>query len=257
MSHTKLFSSLLLVLAVLFAQVGVVAAAPQTQDATPITGTVQSITTETDTNGVTTVVVTLVDDQGATQTVRLSVDTAVSLGLITLDSTTQQPVVDQTKVGQTVDVDPTTVIPDETPEESVNPISWLLGEFFHEDPSVIQGYHDDGFGFGVIAQSLWISKNVSGDASLADQILQAKQNGDYSSITLADGTPLTMPDGSVPTNWGQFKKALLNHKNNLGVIVSGHADQDNTNDSVVTQQHGNGKDKNNNGKGKDKNKNHP
>ena len=255
MSHTKLLSSVLLVLAVLFAQVGVVAAAPQTQDATPITGTIKSITTETG-NGVTTVLVTLVDDQGATQTVRLSVDTAVSLGLVTLDPTTQQPVVDETQVGQTVEVDPTTVIPDETPQESVNPISWLLGEFFHEDPSVIQGYHDDGFGFGVIAQSLWISKNVSGDASLAEQILQAKQSGDYSSITLADGTPLTLPDGSVPTNWGQFKKALLEHKNNLGFVVSGHADQDNSTDSVVTQ-HGNGKDKNNNGKGKDKNKTHP
>jgi len=257
MSHTKLLSSLLLVLAVLFAQVGVVVAAPQTQATTPITGTVQSITTETDTNGVTTVLVTLVDAQGATQTVRLSVDTAVSLSLITLDPVTQQPVVDQTKVGQTVEVDPTTVIPEQTPQESVNPISWLLGEFFGEDPSVIQGYHDDGFGFGVIAQSLWISKNVSGDASLAEQILQAKQSGDYSSITLADGTPLTLPDGSVPTNWGQFKKALLDHKINLGVVVSGHANQDSTTNPLETQQHGNGKDKNNNGKGKDKNKNHP
>jgi hypothetical protein len=259
MSSTKLFASILLVLAVLFAQVGVAMAAPQTQDATPITGTIQSITTETDTNGVTTVLVTLLDDQGATQTVHLSVDTAVTLGLVTLDPTTQEPVVDQTKMGQLVEIDPTTVIPDEsTTEEPVNPVAWLLAEFFKEDPSVIQGYHDDGFGFGVIAQSLWISKNVGGDASLAEQILQAKQNGDYSSITLADGTPLTLPDGSVPTNWGQFKKALLEHKNNLGVVVSGQANQDDSIDPLLTQkQHGNGKDKGNNGKGHDKNKNHP
>src|SRR6266542_2552305 len=100
MSSTKLLASVLLVLAVLFAQVGVVAAAPQMQDTTPITGTIQSITTETDANGVTTVLVTLTDDQGATQTVRLSVDTALSLGLVTLDPATNEPVVDETKIGQ-------------------------------------------------------------------------------------------------------------------------------------------------------------
>jgi hypothetical protein len=72
-----------------------------------------------------------------------------------------------------------------------------------------------------------------------------------------------LPDGTVPTNWGQFKKALLDKKNSLGVIVSGQADPDNSDDPLVTQQqHGNGKDKDkdnkeNKGKGKDKNNNHP
>jgi hypothetical protein len=258
MSITKLLASILLVLTVLFAQVGVVAAAPQTQETTPVTGTIQSITTETDANGVTTVLVTLMDDQGATQTVRLSVDTAVALNLVTLDPTTQEAVVDETQVGQTVEIDPTTVIPDEAPaEESVHPIAWLLAEFFGEDPSIVEGYHEDGFGFGVIAQSLWMSQNVGGDASLAGQILEAKQSGDYSSITLSDGTPLTLPDGTVPTNWGQFKKALLDKKNNLGVIVSGQADPENSTDPLLTQQHGNGKDKENKGKGRGRNHNHP
>ena len=258
MSSTKLFASVILVLAVLFAQVSIVAAAPETQDTMPVTGTIQSITTEMDANGITTVLVTLLDDQGATQTIRLSVDTAVALHLITLDPTTQEPVVDETQVGQPVEIDPTTVIPEEAPaEESVHPIAWLLAEFFGEDPSVVEAYHEDGFGFGVIAQSLWISRNVSGDASLAGQILEAKQSGDYGNITLSDGTALTLPDGTVPTNWGQFKKALSEKKNNLGVIVSGHADPENSNDSLQTQQHGNGKDKDNKGKGRDKNKNHP
>ena len=67
MSSTKLLASILLVLTVLLTQVGVVAAAPQTQDTTPVTGTIQSITTETDANRVTTVLVTLMDDQGATR----------------------------------------------------------------------------------------------------------------------------------------------------------------------------------------------
>src|SRR5690349_4564903 len=258
MTTTKLLSSLFLVLAVLFAQVGVVAAAPLTQDATPITGIVQSIITETDTNGVTTVLVTILDNGAATQTVRLSVDTAVTLGLVTLDQTTQQPVVNETQVGQAVEIDPTTVIPDQTPTEgTVHPIAWLLAKFFGEDPSVVEGYHEDGFGFGVIAQSLWMSQNVGGDASLAGQILEAKQSGDYSNILLADGTTLTLPDGTVPSNWGQLKKALLDKKNNLGVVVSGQGNPENSTDPLLTQQHGNGKDKENKGKGKDKNKNHP
>lgn len=216
MTKMKLFSSVLLVLAVLFTQVGTVAAAPQTQDTT-ITGTIQSITTETDENGVTTVLVTLADGQ----TFRLSVDTAVSLGLVTLDPTTGEPVVDETKVGTEVTIDPATVIPDE--EEDVHPIAEILGDFFGVDPSIVEGYHEDGFGFGVIAQAMWMSQSVTenGDASMAGCILDAKRNGTY-------GECFDFGDEPVPTNWGQFKKALKENKDkhNLGVIVSGHADDD-------------------------------
>lgn len=242
MNKTKVLTGLLVILAVLFMQVGNVAAAPQTQDTTPITGTVQSITTETDANGTTTVVVTLQDAQGATQTVRLSVETAVALGLVTVDPTTQQPVVDQTKVGQSVSIDPTTVVPEE-PAEEVHPVAEILADFFGEDPSVIEGYHEDGFGFGVIAQALWMSKSISGDASSAGLILEAKKSGDYSAFTL--------PDGSTPTNWGQFKKALREgkEKHNLGVVVSGHA-----NDEDSAKQNGNGKNKDKGNNGKNKNK---
>src|SRR5215208_4491234 len=194
MSNTKLLASVLLVLAVLFAQVGSVAAASPTQTTPPLTGTVQGISTETDANGVTTVLVTLLLEDQTTQTVRISTAYATELGLI--DEATQQPVPVE-NVADGLTIDPTQVIPDEEPtEESVHPIAWLLAEFFGEDPAIIEGYHEDGFGFGVIAQSLWISKNVSGNASLADQILQAKQSGDYSNIMLSDGTALTLPDGT-------------------------------------------------------------
>jgi hypothetical protein len=116
---------------------------------------------------------------------------------------------------------------------------------------------DQVFGFGVIAQALWMSRNLTedaaADADLAGLILQAKQTGDYSEFALEDG--------STPSNWGQFKKALLDKKNNLGVIVSGQADPDDSTDPLLTQQqHDNGKDrqnKDNKGQGKDKNKNHP
>lgn len=232
MFKAKLFATVLLVLTVMFAQVGNVAAASQAQETTPITGTIEDIATETDANGVTTVLVTIVDDQGASQTLRLSLETAAALNLV--DATTLE--VNQEQIGQPITIDPTTVIPDEEPtEEAVHPIAALLANFFGEDPSVINEYHEDGFGFGVIAQALWMSESINGDASAAGLILEAKRTGDYSAFEL--------PDGSSPTNWGQFKKAILQKdKKNLGVIVSGHADDD-SEESVTQQDHGNGKDK--------------
>src|SRR5512140_422396 len=106
MSKTKLLAGVLLVLAVLLAQVGTALAAPATQDTTPISGTIQSVTTETDTSNVTTVLVTFLPAGGtAYQTVRLSLDTAVLLGLVSVDPNTNTAVVDQTKIGQTVMID--------------------------------------------------------------------------------------------------------------------------------------------------------
>jgi hypothetical protein len=256
MKKTNIFITLILMFVVLFAQAGNVAAAPVAQTSTPITGTIQSITLETDTTNVTTVLVTLVDGLGATQTVRISVDTAVTLGLVTLDPTTNAPVVDSTQIGKSVTIASTTVIPDPTTtEESVSPISSLLAKFFDEDASVIAGYHNDGFGFGVIAQALWISKNLSGNASLAGDILQAKQANDFEAFFTAH--PEYLVDGeTIPTNWGQFRKALLDKKQNLGVVVSGHG---NDNNNSTQPEHGNGNGNNNgkgngNGNGNDKNK---
>jgi hypothetical protein len=254
MSKTKLLAGVLLVFMLLTAQVGVAAAAPLAQDTTPITGTIESITTETDANGVTTVLVTLTDDLGAPQIVRLSVETSVALGLVTLDPTTNEPVVDESQVGQTVEIDPTTVIPDETPEEeATHPIAALLAAFFGEDASIVNGYHEDGLGFGVIAQALWMSKNLNGDASLTEEILDVKRDKTYESFF---ETHPEYIDGTVPTNWGQFKKALLDKKNNLGVIVSGQADtetDEQLQDEQSQQKNGNGHGKEkNNGKGKGK-----
>ena len=266
MFKTKTLASILLVTMIVFAQVGTVLAAPVAQETTPpITGTIEKIEPQTDANGVTTVLVTLVGGQ----TVRISVDTAAGLNLLVLDPdtnlpvldpVTNLPVVDDTKVGQPIEIASTDIIPDEEPvEEPVHPISALLaGFFFDGDPtmaSLIDSFHngdsEEGvFGFGVIAQALWMSKSLTedqtADATLAGLILQAKRSGDYSEFTL--------PDGSTPTNWGQFKKAVSEKKNNLGIIVSGKANNDPT-DPSVQQEHGNAKNnaKNHgrsNGKGK-------
>ena len=79
MKITKFLICLLLVLAVLVAQVSVAFAAPEL-----ITGTVHSISLETNTNtAVTTVLVTLLDNE-ASQTVRLTIDSAIALGLVIL-----------------------------------------------------------------------------------------------------------------------------------------------------------------------------
>ena len=254
MFKLKSFAGLLLVVTLLFSQVGTVFAAPALQETTPITGTVTALESQTDSNGVITVLVTVEDEVGATQIVRISAQTAEDLGLGTYDETTNELVlVDPQTLTEPVTIDPTVVIVDEE-AEAVNPISTILGTFFGVEPSEVQAFHEEGYGFGVIAQAMWISKNVNGDASITNLILQAKENKDFSNILLSDGTVLTMPDGSAPQNWGQFKKALLDKKNNLGVIVSGHAEnEDGTADLTTQQDHGNGKDKNKdkgNGRGK-------
>jgi hypothetical protein len=241
MFKAKLLAGVLLV-AVLFAQVGTVFAAPVAQETTPITGTVVGLAKETDSNGVTTVLVTVQDDLGATQTYRISVETAVALGLATVDATNEVTLKDLALETEpvTVTIDPATVIVDEAPaEEPVNPVAAILASFFGVDPSVVNQYHEDGYGFGVIAQALWIAKGLNADVTTAGLILEAKTTGDYSAFVL--------PDGSTPTNWGQFKKAALGKdKKNLGIIVSGHAEPGDDTTGVTPEQHGNGKDKNKN-----------
>lgn len=231
----KLLGSILLVLTVLFAQVGIVAAAPQTQDGTvTLTGTVLEIgQPQIDENGVTTVPVKIETAEG-TQTVLVSPDVAATLTVNTPAELT---------------VNSGDVVPAEEPAEpDVHPISALLGEFFDVDPSVIDGFHngefqvgegDDAethvFGFGVIAQALWMATDSEGDSSttdidLATAILEAKQSGDYSKAA----EMLGMDPEDVPTNWGQFKKVLKDKHENLGTAVS---QSDNEN--------GKGNDKNN------------
>ena len=218
MRRSRVMPSLLLVLAMLVLQFGAVLAAPAAKTTGPITGTVESIIVDTTTNP-TTVLVTVKDSTGATQTVRLSMDDAVKLGLVTLDPTSGQPVANQNAIGTTVTIDPSTIIPDEG--EKKHPVASALAEFFSDlsgvDYDTIMQYHEDGMGFGVIAQALWMTKALEGDSDTFAAILDAKRDHDFSAITL--------PDGSTPGNWGQFMKALLSgdRKQNLGAIMSGRA----------------------------------
>ena len=286
MTRTKIVFSVLLATIFLATQFIAVGAAPAAQETTPITGTIESIVLETDTEtNTTTVVVTLTDEMGETQTVRLSIEDATTLGLVMDDGS--GPVADHSKIGTSVDINPEVVIPDEsdetTTEEAQHPVGSKLSDFFSDilgvNYDMIMEYHDEGVGFGVIAQALWMTNALTSEGEtememtpeeLFSAILDAKQNKDFSAITL--------PDGSEPTNWGQFRKAVMSDreksKENLGAIMSGRAEQQQgedetqvdlqTSPNAPDRQTGNNKDKNkdkgngkanNNGKNKDKNKN--
>ena len=271
MKRMKIISTIVLATILLATQIIAVGAAPASQDAPPITGTVETITLETDAEtGETTVVVTLTDELGETQTVRLSLEDATTLGLV-VDG---QPV-DPTTIEDPVVIDPALVIPEETgeEEEEQHPVGSAIADFFSDllgvDYETVMDYHDEGVGFGVIAQALWMTNalNKTGETEMTQDelsdlfaaILDAKQNNDYGEITL--------PDGSTPQNWGQFRKAVMHDreksKENLGAIMSGRADDGQGDETQTeTQNNGNGnnpdKDKgnngNNNGNNPDKNK---
>ena len=207
----RLLFGTILALVLVAAQVGTVFA----QEVTPInTGTVQSVALETDATGaVTAVVVTYTDGAGATQTVSLTLADATAQGLVSTDAA------GVTTVNDGVAGLPVTV-PEATPtdEEDQHPVGGALADFFGEvlgvDYETIMDYHDDGVGFGVIARALWLSHELDGGAETFTALLDAKQSGDYSNITLADG--------STPDNWGDVVKSMKKG-DNLGSVKSGHA----------------------------------
>lgn len=267
MFKSKILAGILLVTAILFSQTVTVLAAPALQDGS-ITGKVTALECGTDSEENTTILVTLENAEGASQTVSIDLATADSLGLVTFGEG-DLPDCSAEAFAAILDAAPeeglvVTITPDEEPvEESNHPISVLLAAFFEVDASVIDDYHDDGYGFGVIAQSLWMSQNLGGDASLAEDILNAKQDKDFE--TFFENHPEYLTEGdTVPTNWGQFKKAVSDKKNNLGSVISGQADGDDTPvEEAIQPGNGNGnsnkdtdkdKNKDNNGKGKGNNK---
>lgn len=251
----KLFTSILLVLTLLALTAGTAFA----QDATSIMGKVQTVVIETDaTTGTSVVVVTLLDETaGTTKTVTITLEAAVTLGLVTTDQTTGDSTVTEGAVGTTVEIDPTTVIPEEvTTQEAQHPVGFALSNFFSDllgvDYETIMSHHDEGVGFGVIAQALWLSNTLDGGTDTFEAILEAKQSGDYSAITL--------PDGTTPDNWGDVVKSRTKGEN-LGSIMSdktkGNADtsEATTKDTTKTRGNGNGNGHNGNGNGNSGNNN--
>ena len=249
MIRMKLLLGIVLTIILSMGQVGGVFAAPLSQDAPPIHGTVQGITLESDpATGVITVIVDVMDPNQSMQKVRLTQETAIALGLVLLD-VDGNPVINNKALVKTVEIDPVTVIPET--KEHEHPVANALATFFSDiegiDYDTIMAAHENGVGFGVIAQGLWLTNELGGDSQLFQDLLFAKEHNDYSAFS--DFTE----DGSTPKSWGQLRKALLNNKS-LGLVMSNH---DNTGD------HGNGNNSNGNGNGngngnennKDKDKN--
>jgi hypothetical protein len=249
----KFYIGIFLALILMIAPTGLVFA----QESTPITGTVQTVVLETDadTNETVAVVTVLDEATGETQTVTLDIETAASLGLVTTDPATGDSTVNEGSIGTVVEIDPATVIDDgEEETEEEHPVGSALGDFFGDvfgaDYDTIMAVHEDGVGFGVIAQALWLTNSIDGDTATFQALIEAKQTGDYSAITLADG--------STPDNWGDVVKSLKKG-DNLGSIMSGKADASEDEETSETAIHGNGNDGDNgngkdHGNGKDKDK---
>jgi len=238
MKNIKFLISLTLVFAVLAAQVSAVFAAPAA-----IAGTVQSVTLETNTNtAVTTVLLTVVAN-GESQTVRITLESAITLGIITLGGD-GNPVINELILGQPVEIDPATVIIDEQMDQ--HPVGSALATFFSDiiDYKTIMAAHEDGTGFGVIAQTLWLTRKLDGAADLFVAIIEARRTKDFSAFVLEDGT--------IPQNWGQFKKVIMDGKKGKPGIAM--TDQGNNGSGNNGNGNGNGKDrdkedKQNNGRG--------
>lgn len=247
MKRVKFLVSLILVTAVLVGQVSTVFAA-----ADPITGTVQSITLETNVNtAVTTVRITLLDN-GASQKVRVNIDSAIALGLVILGGD-GNPVINEAILGQQLEVKSSTVISEEPLHQ--HPVGDALATFFSDiidlNYETIMTVHDEGIGFGVIAQALWLTKKLDGNAELFLAIITAKKTKDFSAFVLEDGTS--------PENWGQFKKAVMDDKKDKpGIVMAIKDNNENNNASANGTNNGNGngrdKDRENNGKGNGKDK---
>ena len=245
MSKTKFLISLVLAVSVLVGQAGVVFAAPAFQDSTPISGTVQSITLETDPNtAIITVIVEVVGmNQSAPQEVRLSQKTAEKLGLVLPDGD-GNPVINNSALGSSIEIKRAMLIP--VQEEDRHPIGNALEAFFSGiegiNYDVIMNAHEKtGVGFGVIAQALWLTREIGGDVTTFNALLFAKQNNNYRKLPFVILDENNIP--IIPENWGQLRKAISNG-NKIKKVASNQ-------DKGNYQNYGNNPDK---GKGKDKSK---
>ncbi len=253
MKKKNLLISLILTGVLLISQVAAVFAAPTLGDADLITGTVQAITLETDSNtGIIIVLIEVIGEPGESQSVRIGQEKAMELGLVVLDENGNL-FINEDAMGLGIEIDSASVIPNQ--EEAQHPVGNALAVFFSDitdlDYDAIMSAHEDGNGFGVIAQALWLTRKLEGDAEDFALILQAKQDGDYSNFILEDGTS--------PANWGQFRKAVMgdDKRGKLGIVMSnqnhdnnGSGNDSNSQSSNQNNDKDKNKDKSNNGKGK-------
>ena len=242
MTRTMTWMGLLVALALAVGQVSFVQAAPLQQ--VPTTDiTIMEITPTYDTTTPTLVNgydVTYSYQGGFTETVHLTIQEAYDWGLLQTDPTT----------GNTYYIDPTTgnpvpivsagdMIPVSTDIVGTDPCAApagggqavgeaLAGAFCGSQGvsyDTIMGWQTSGYGFGVIAQALFMAQALGADPTLAATILAAKTSGDYSALEAAlQG--MGYDTSTVKNwNWGQVKKLVMSDAvksmTNLGAVMSG------------------------------------
>ena len=249
MKKAKLLLSFVVGAVLIFSRVTFVSAETPFDNAEIVKGVVQSVTLETDPNtGGKIVLVTVLNDNGGSFTVRISEKTAFDLELVDYDVDGNPFIV--VPLPEYIEISPEMLIPEEAEEQ--HPVGSALATYFSDIPGLgydtIMAAHKEGNGFGVIAHVLWLTRKLGGEAEDFLTILEAKQSGDFSNIQLTDGTQ--------PLNWGQFKKAVMDgDKNgNLGIVISKRNNDtgyENAGNNGNSSENGNG---NNHPKVKDKEK---
>jgi hypothetical protein len=246
MLKAKFIISLILVFVILFSQAGGVFAASALQSSSSVSGIVQRITLETDpTTGVTIVIVDLIDDNQTLQSVRVSQKKAIALGLVVLNGD-GKPGINSLALGKEVELDPESILP--AKEEGQHPVGNALATFFSDIEGVnyesIMTAREQGAGFGIIAQTLWLTKKLDGNGEVFKALLKARQTGDYGAFLLEDG--------STPKNWEQLKRAILEADNNAsGAAVIADPNENGTD---IGEQNNKQKDKEKNNPGNNKDK---
>ena len=251
MFRAKYFMGWMLVLMLVVAPDLSVGAAAPSQTVT-LDGTIQScVTAINSSNGDAIVVCEINLTGGGTKTIRLSVNDAVMHGLAVLNEDGSVTII--AAEGQDVHVDETLILADPCvmPENSSQPISKLLANYFCGDLGLsyddFQSLHEGGFGFGEIAQACFMALKLEGTGQLCSDILYAKTTGDYSKLTL--------PDGGTVSNWGQLRKAIIGKDkkdSSLGSVVSdtakSNSNKDKNKDTGKDKNKGNGNNNTEHGK---------
>jgi len=276
MTRKMTWVALVVALALAVGQTSFAQAAPL-QQATTTDVTINSITEVTDpTTLVTTYEVNVTYAGGFTTTLTLTAEQAASTtpALVTCDATFTTCTINTAVVDTTVAIDSTvTTDPCAAPADGSQPVGEALQGFFCGSQGVsydtIMGWQTGGYGFGVIAQALFMAQALGGDPTLAAAILAAKTSGDYSVLeTTLQG--LGYDTSTVKNwNWGQVKKLVMSEEvksmTNLGAVMSGRATPATTTTTTTTTTsapdtstkpgNGNGKAKGQNGGGNGNNGN--
>ncbi len=100
--------------------------------------------------------------------ITFSLENAVSLGLVTATADIPPVVtVVEAMLGQTLTVDPSLVL--ETGELVTQPVAVTLGDFLSGllgvDGAALMAYHEQGLGFGEIAQAGFMALALNGDST--------------------------------------------------------------------------------------------